>query len=65
VVIRPGSDVVFGWRLSRRHGELTSLVEGFSGILQSDAYAAYFGYSKNHLEVKWVRCWVHARRKFF
>ena len=42
-----------------------STSEGFSGILQSDAYAAYFGYSKNHPEVKWVRCRVHARRKFF
>jgi transposase len=65
VVSRPGSDVVFDWRLSRKHGELTSLVEGFSGILQSDAYAAYFGYAKNHPEVKWVGCWAHARRKFF
>ena len=37
VVSRPGSDVVFDWRLSRRHGELTSLVKGFSGVLQSDA----------------------------
>ena len=57
--------MVFDWRLSRRHGELTLLVEGCSGILQSDAYAAYFGYAKNHPEVKWVGCWAYARRKFF
>jgi len=40
VISRPGEDVVFDWRLSRRHGELTSLIEGFRGILQSDGYGA-------------------------
>ena len=40
VISRPGDDVVFDWRLSRRHGELTSLIEGFGGILQSDMYGA-------------------------
>ena len=40
VISRPGADVVFDWRLSRRHGELTSLIDGFKGVLQSDAYSA-------------------------
>jgi hypothetical protein len=40
VVSRPGADVVFDWRLSRRHGELTGLIEGYQGILQSDGYGA-------------------------
>jgi len=65
VVSRPGSKVVFDCRLSLKHGDLTPLVEGFSGILQSDAFAAYFGYAKNHAEVKCVGCWSHARRKSF
>jgi transposase len=65
VVSRPGDDVVFDWRLSRRHGELTSLIEGFKGLLQSDGYAAYESYANNHPEVTWLVCWAHCRRKFF
>lgn len=65
VISRPGEDVVFDWRLTRRHGELTSLIKGFGGILQSDGYAAYEAYAREHPEVIWVGCWAHARRKFF
>jgi transposase len=65
VISRPRDDVVFDWRLSRRHGELTSLIDGFAGILQSDAWGAYESYARNHPEVTWVGCWAHARRKFF
>jgi len=65
VISRPKEDVVFDWRLSRRHGELTSLIEGFAGILQSDAYGAYPAFAKDHPGVVWVGCWAHARRKFF
>ena len=65
VISRPGEDVVFDWRLSRRHGELTTLIEGFRGILQSDMYSAYESYAGHHPEVTWVGCWAHARRRFF
>lgn len=65
VISRPGEDVVFDWRLSRRHGELTSLIEGYRGILQSDGYGAYEAHVRDHPEVTWVACWAHARRKFF
>ncbi len=65
VISRPGEDVVFDWRLSRRHGELTSLIDGYRGILQSDGYGAYEAYARDHPEVTWVGCWAHARRKFF
>jgi transposase len=65
VISRPGADVVFDWRLSRRHGELTSLIEGYRGILQSDGYGAYEAHVRDHPEVTWVGCWAHARRKFF
>lgn len=65
VISRPEDDVVFDWRLSRRHGELTTLIEGFSGILQSDMYGAYESYAAQHPEITWVGCWAHARRKFF
>lgn len=64
VISRPGADVVFDWRLSRRHGELTSLIDGFQGVLQSDGYEAYPSYVRSHRGVTWVGCWAHARRYF-
>ena len=66
VMSRPGGDVVFDWRLSRRHGELTHLLtEDYRGILQSDGYEAYASYAETRPEVTWVTCWAHARRKYF
>jgi transposase len=65
VLSRPGGDVVFDWRLSRRHGELTSLLRDYRGILQSDGYEAYPAHARTHAGVAWVGCWAHARRKFF
>lgn len=41
LVSRPGGDVMFDWRLSRRHGELTTLLtDDYVGLLQSDGYEA-------------------------
>ena len=65
VISRPGGDVVFDWRLSRRHGELTSLLSGYRGILQSDGYEAYRSFVRSQPGVTWVGCWAHARRYFF
>lgn len=66
VVSRPGGDVVFDWRVSRRHGELPSLLgDNFKGLLQSDAYGAYQAYAQKHEGVEWIMCWAHARRRFF
>jgi transposase len=66
VISRPGGDVLFDWRLSRRHGELTTLLTAdYKGVLQSDGYEAYAAYARAHEGVTWVGCWAHARRKFF
>lgn len=66
VLSRPGGDVVFDWRLSRRHGELTTLLgQDYQGVLQSDGYEAYARYAEARPGVHWVGCWAHARRKFF
>src|SRR5690606_23683719 len=64
LISRPGGDVVFDWKLSRRHGELTGLVTDFKGVLQSDGYSGYDAHAANHPEVIRVGCWAHARRKF-
>jgi transposase len=64
LISRPGGDVVFDWKLSRRHGELTGLVADFKGVLQADGYEAYDAHAAKHPEVIRVGCWAHARRKF-
>lgn len=51
VVSRPGDDACFDWRTSYRHGELTSLIEGFGGVLQTDGYEAYAAHERAHSEV--------------
>lgn len=66
VVSAPGGDVVFDWRLTRRHGELTTLLsDDYRGVMQSDGYEAYASYARLHPNVSWVGCWAHARRRFF
>jgi transposase len=66
VVSAPGEDVVFDWRLSRRHGELTTLLtDDYVGLLQADGYEAYDAYAAKHKGVIRLGCWAHARRKFF
>ncbi|MBI2513918.1 MAG: IS66 family transposase [Opitutae bacterium] len=62
---RPGGDVVFAWRLSRRHDEAEKLLGNFAGILHSDGYEAYAAYVRAHPRVEWAGCWAHARRRFF
>jgi len=63
VLSRPSGDVVFDWRLSRRHGELTTLLtDDYRGVLQSDGYEAYAAYVQKHPGVVWAGCWAHARR---
>lgn len=64
VISRPGGDVVFDWRMSRRHGELNSLLLDYKGLLQSDAYEAYPRYAESHEGVIWLGCWAHCRRKY-
>jgi transposase len=66
VMSRPEGDVVFDWRLSRRHGELTTLLtDDYRGLLHSDGYEAYRAYARSHEHVVWVMCWAHTRRAFF
>lgn len=66
VVSAPGGDVVFDWRLTRRHGELTTLLtDDYVGLVQSDGYEAYDAYAAKRQGVLRIGCWAHARRKFF
>ena len=64
VLSRPGGDVVFVWRLSRRHDELAKLLPDYRGTLQGDGYQAYASLAKIRDAIEYVGCWAHARRKF-
>jgi len=62
---RPGGDVIFEWRLSRRHEEAERLLgDKYRGLLQSDGYEGYPAYVRTHAGVEWLGCWAHARRPF-
>jgi transposase len=63
-ISRPGGDVVFEWRLSRRHEEAHSLLAGFTGVLQADGYPAYTSFAEDNKGVIRVGCFAHARRGF-
>ncbi len=64
VISRPQGEVVFEWRMSRRHEEAASLMQGFQGLLQSDGYGAYKSFVEANPKVVHLGCWVHARRYF-
>lgn len=57
--------VLFKYSESRSNEIVTAMVgKDFKGIIQSDGYAAYTSYAKNHPEVLQVGCLVHALVKF-
>jgi len=58
-ISRPKDDVVFEWRLTRKHEEADSLLAGFTGVLQADGYAAYASFAKDHKGVVRVGCFAH------
>lgn len=61
----PEHDIVFVWRLSRRHAELTQLLgDNYAGLLQADGYDAYNSYAQSRPKVVRIGCWAHARRMF-
>ncbi len=60
---RPGSSVVFDFRLGRSREGPKQFLGQFEGILQSDGYAAYEQVGGPKLVH--AACWAHSRRKFF
>jgi transposase len=60
---RPGSSVVFDFRVGREREGPKRFLGDFEGILQTDGYAGY-----DHVggpKLVHAACWAHARRKFF
>ena len=63
----PGKAVFFEWRTRRASTCLDKTLNGFSGVVQRNGYAAYGSYLKRHpnADVELAACWAHARRKFY
>jgi len=60
---RPGAEVVYEWHTSRAAECLKPMLDGFTGTVQSDGYAAYSSYAQDK-PIELAGCWAHARRKF-
>jgi len=48
----------------RKHVRAGEVLQGYTGIIQSDKYGAYESYVREHGNV-WCPCMAHIRRKFF
>ena len=60
----PGADVLFEWHTSRGTACLDTILNGFTGTVQSDGYIAYKTYAQENDRIVLAGCWAHARRKF-
>ncbi len=62
----PGGDAIFHWHTSRSAQCIKDILpETFAGILQTDAYAAYGSFAREHSGVVMAGCMAHMRRKFY
>jgi transposase len=61
---RPGGDVVFTWSLSRSEKAITAFLDGYTGLLQTDAYIGWLNYAAAHPQITLLGCMAHARRRF-
>lgn len=65
VYSRPDDNVVFVWRRGRSGADVTGFLDGYVGLLQTDAYAPYLSFAREHPQVTLLGCMAHVRRKFF
>lgn len=61
--------VIYDWYASRSAACLDKMLTGYSGLAQSDGYAAYESWydaadAKQRDTITLAACWAHARRKF-
>lgn len=57
--------VVYTYAPGRGADHAITLLEDFSGVLQTDGYAAYKTLAARRQDITLAHCWAHARRKFF
>ena len=70
VALAPRTGVLFEWFPSRKTECLDNLLKNYSGLIQSDGYAAYESWRGKNINPESTQtiipaaCWAHARRKF-
>ena len=57
--------VYYRYATGRATSEAKTLIDGFSGYLQTDGYEAYDCVARERDDLVHVGCWAHVRRKFF
>jgi transposase len=60
---RPGSSVVFEFQMGRGRAGPKRFLDGFQGVLQTDAYIAYE--KVGGAKMAHAACWAHSRRGLF
>ncbi len=61
---RPGGEIVFEWRMSRRQVETKTLLTSFKGVLQPDAFPVHAAFARENEAEICVGCWAPARGRF-
>lgn len=56
--------VLFDYRKGRDRSGPRAMLNGYSGVIQTDGYGAYESLYSNHPHIMLVYCMAHARRKF-
>ena len=57
--------ILYDYRKTRSSEHVLEFLEGFSGILVSDAFGGYHAIDrKEHIPIRNANCWAHARRSF-
>jgi len=64
VIVRPKEGVLFQFDPGRAHTVAMEMMDGYSGRLQTDGFAAYETLESKNPWLKRFACWGHARRKF-
>jgi transposase len=59
-----GLAMVFTWIANRKHENAPNVLTGFSGLLQSDGYAAYTNLAASRSDIVLLACWAHVFRAF-
>ena len=61
---RPGGNAYYRWSSSRAHSKVTAFLEGYEGLLQSDAYDVYIQLAARNKDITLIGCMAQAHRKF-
>lgn len=56
--------ILYQYAMTRSKCNIQKFLEGFSGIMMSDAFSGYKSLDKNDENIQSAFCWAHARREY-